>query len=97
MLIDQAKKTAIDKAKAKQIKIEALANLTVTTPTGNIFDADTEAITNMLSAIEASVELGITEHMWKLADNNVVLINIAELKTAHALAIVAKGALILGD
>lgn len=77
-------------------KIIALGGLTVTTVAGHTFDADDVAISSMLSAIIASPIIGITEHNWKLADNSIVLVTLAELQEAHALAIQAKGAIILG-
>ena len=81
---------------AKEAKIKALSELTITTTAGNTFDANTEAITNMLSVIQASQILNQTTTDWKMADNNIVTIDLAELQEAHALAIQAKGAIILG-
>ena len=74
----------------------SLSTLTVTTTAGNTFDADDISISAMLSAIIASPVIGITEHNWKLADNTIKLITLTELEEAHALAIQAKGAIILG-
>ena len=80
----------------KQAKLDALAILTVTTSNGNEFDADDVARQDMLSAIEASNTLGLTEQGWKLADNSWKVIQLAELKEASALAIQAKGAVLAG-
>jgi len=84
-------------SQAKQAKQEALDNLTVTTGNGNTFDADGIGRQDMLSAIEASGTLGLTENNWKLADNTWKLIQLDELKEASALAIQAKGAILAGE
>lgn len=83
-------------AEAKQTKVTALKELVVTTTKGNTFDGNTDSLLNMLSAIEASALLGQESSYWKLADNTVVLVEMSELKEAHALAIEARGAIILG-
>lgn len=64
-----------------------LAVLTVTSSKGNVFDANIQARQNMADAILASDTLGITQTVWRMADNSDVQIDIAELKEAHALAI----------
>ena len=81
---------------AKAAKIKALEELTVTTTNGNVFDANSDSITNMLAAVEASTILSTTENSWKLADNSIVVVSLDELKEALAKAIQAKGAIILG-
>jgi len=81
---------------AAQAKLKLLNELTVTTGNGNTFDADNVARQDMLSAIEASGTLGLTESNWKLADNTWKLIQLDELKEASALAIQAKGAILAG-
>jgi hypothetical protein len=95
ILVEKYNQEQLD-TEAKQAKIKALNELTVTTTNGNTFDANTEAITNMLSVLQASQILNQTTTNWKLADNTVVMIDSAELQEAHALAIQAKGAIILG-
>jgi len=82
-------------ASVKQTKELALSVLTVTTTAGNVFDAREKDIVRMLSAIEASATLGLTEKEWKLHDNSSKIITLAELKEAHALAIQAVGTIIL--
>lgn len=64
-----------------------LSVLTVTSSKGNIFDADSQARQDMADAILASDTLGITQTVWRMADDSEVLIDIIELKEAHALAI----------
>jgi len=83
-------------AEAKQAKLDALAVLTITTSNGNKFDANDVARQDMLSAIDASATLGLTEQAWKMSDNSWVTITLAELKEASALAIQAKGAILSG-
>ena len=81
---------------AKVAKVKALEELTVTTTNGNVFDANSDSITNMLAAVEASTILSTTENSWKLADNSIVVVSLDELKEALAKSIQAKGAIILG-
>jgi|GEM_PF-1597317 len=64
-----------------------LSTLTVTTSSGNTFDAYIQARQDMADAILASSTLGVTETAWRMADNSEVLITLDELKEAHALAI----------
>ena len=81
---------------AKVAKVKALEELTVTTTNGNVFDANSDSITNMLAAVEASNILSTVENNWKLADNSVIVVSLDELKEALAKSIQAKGAIILG-
>ena len=81
---------------AKVAKVKALEELTVTTTNGNVFDANSDSITNMLAAVEASNILSTAENNWKLADNSVIVVSLDELKEALAKSIQAKGAIILG-
>ena len=81
---------------AKVAKVKALEELTVTTTNGNVFDANSDSITNMLAAVEASTILSTVENNWKLADNSVIVVSLDELKEALAKSIQAKGAIILG-
>ena len=73
----------------KQAIAQQLATLTVTTTQEHVFDAYTQARQDMADAILASVTLGITETVWRLADNSEVTVSLDELKEAHALAIQA--------
>lgn len=81
----------------RQYKTDHINEILVTTTNGNIFDGHDEARANMNEAITASDILGVTTHNWKLADNTVVNISLDEIKEALALAIQAKGAIILGN
>ena len=81
-------------AEAKAATLLALSEITVTTAAGNTFDGDDTARESMLSAIQASGFLGLTDSNWKLADNTWKVIGITELQEAHALAIQAKGAIL---
>ena len=76
---------------AKTAVLLALSQITVTTIYGNTFDGDDIARADMSSAILASETLNLTEHNWKLADNTWKIVQLDELKDAHALAIQAKG------
>ena len=64
-----------------------LDELTVKTSKGNVFDADSQARQDMADSILASDTLGVTQTIWRMANNSEVLIDISELKEAHALAI----------
>lgn len=77
-----------------------LATITVTTSSGNVFDANLEARQNMSDAIIASanmkdlIDKGLLptdtvwdRRTWRLADNSEPIITIDELKEAHTLAI----------
>jgi hypothetical protein len=76
-------------------KAEALKRLTVTTESGKVFYADTEARIDLQSAIEASNLWGSTETMWKLAEEfegqKIVLVTIDEIREASNKALEAKG------
>jgi|FLOH01.1.fsa_nt_gi hypothetical protein len=79
----------------KAIKKFKIENLTVTTTAGNVFDADDSGRASMNEAIAAAAILGLTENNWKMADNTIKLIQLADLKEALALGIQAKGNIIL--
>lgn len=64
-----------------------LTSLTITSSKGNVFDANSQARQDMADALLASDTLGVTQIVWRMANNSEVLINISELKEAHALAI----------
>jgi len=82
---------------AKDVVKIALSSITIITSVGNTFDGDSIARADMLSAIIASDTLGVTEHIWKLADNTWKIISLSELKEASALAIQAKGAILASN
>ena len=71
----------------KQATAALLETLTVTTSAGHAFDAYAQARQDMADTILASETLGITETVWRLADNSEVAVSLDELKEAHSLAI----------
>lgn len=83
------------KLEADIAKAEALKRLTVTTESGKVFYADTEARIDLHSTIEASNLLGTTETMWKLAEEfegqKIVLVTLDEIREASNKALEAKG------
>jgi hypothetical protein len=66
-------------------KLLALNSATVTVD-GLIFDANPTSQERMLAAITAAVTLGLTESRWKLADNSIVTVTLAQLRQAQAQA-----------
>jgi hypothetical protein len=66
-------------------------------PTGEVhaigtvltFNADLEAKANLTGAVAASSKLGLTESPWTLANNQKVLLQLADIEMAQALAVVA--------
>lgn len=83
-------------AMRKKQKYDAIANLTVTTTVGNIFDADELSRQRMADAILASQTTGLLGTQWKLTDNSIATVTYDELREAHALALQAFGEVILG-
>lgn len=88
---------AIEQAKGelKQAKEVAKASIKVTTSNGNVFDGNRESRVNMQNVITASEILGQTTADWKLADNSVVTVDIAEIKEALALSIQECGRIVM--
>lgn len=84
---------------AKQDMQEALATMTVTTLSGNTFDADDTARQDMLSALREGEISGEIEYpFWKLADNSFLTpCTFVELEEAHGLAIRRKGEILAGQ
>lgn len=82
---------------AKQLRDEKISKLKVTTASGKVFDADEKSRQRMADAILASETTGLSETQWKLADNTVSVATYTELREAHALALQALGALLLGS
>ena len=58
------------------------------------FDGNETARNNMTSAIISADVIGRTEEYWKLADNTVKLIQLAELKEALVLSIQEVGSIV---
>lgn len=80
---------------AKEAKLQALQQITVTTTSGKVFDGRDIDQQRMMSAIMSADVVGITETYWKLADNSVAMVTLDELKEALALSIQALGVIIM--
>ena len=94
VLVEVSKTPEELEEEARLAKEKALANLTVTTSSGNTFDGNSDARLNLTNAIMASDVTGITETNWKLADNSLALVTVDELKEALALAIQEVGRIV---
>ena len=81
-------------AQLKTSKSQALTKIVVTVGDKQ-FDGNETARLNMISAIQASELLGITENSWKLTDNTVAVVTVDELKQALALAIQEVGRIVM--
>ena len=64
-----------------------LEELTVTTAKGNTFDANSQARLDISNGILVSQALGVTETVWRMADDKELLVTVDELKEALALAL----------
>lgn len=73
---------------AKADREIALSTMVVTTQSGKVFDADVQARLNISNAIMVSDAVGVTETVWRLADNSEVLVTVAELREALMLALI---------
>lgn len=78
----------------KQAKTEALQEIVVVVG-DNSFDGNDQARLNMMSAIQASELLEVTENAWKLADNSVATVSVADLKQALAKSIQEVGRIVM--
>ena len=78
----------------KAARAIALENITVTVNKKS-FDGNETARLNMISAIQASELLDIAENAWKLADNSVATVSVADLKQALTLAIQEVGRIVM--
>lgn len=70
----------------KELRVEAVSRIIVTTSTGNVFDGDELSQDRMLRALQISSITGQTTTYWKLADNNIVEVTLSELEEALTLA-----------
>lgn len=79
-------------------KEEALKRLTVTTASGKVFYADTEARVDLQSAIDGVKIRGVTTTLWKLAEEfegqKIVPVTIDEIREVSVKALEAKGKLV---
>lgn len=81
-------------AELKRAKTDALTKIVVEV-NGKAFDGNEPARLNMISAIQASELLGVTDNAWKLADNSVATVTVDELKQTLALAIQEVGRIVM--
>lgn len=79
--------------KAKSVRAEHVAAITVTTSAGNTFDGDEISQGRMACAIIALQSTGTPNVNWVLADNTVIQAAAAELTEALALAGAAQAAI----
>lgn len=85
--IDPVLKEAIEREQFKSQRKEAVANITVTTSSGLVFDGDEASQGRMVRTIIAldSQPAGSTVR-WVLSDNSIADVGLSELNEALALA-----------
>ena len=71
---------------AKADKESLVSNIVVSTFSDKIFDGDEKSQDRMVRAIQIASITGLTETQWKLANNEIVMVTLDELKEALALA-----------
>jgi len=81
----------------KELKIDAVSLILVTTSTGKVFDGDEASQDRMLRAIQISSMTSIGTTQWKLADNTIAEVTLEELKEALSLAGQEMSRIWLGD
>lgn len=82
------------KSELKSAKKTALDNIVVEVD-GKLFDGNESARLNIISAIQSSELFGLTENVWKLADNTSAVVTLDEIKTALALSIQEVGRIVM--
>lgn len=82
------------KSELKSAKQTALDNIVVEVD-GKLFDGNEPARLNIMSAIQSSELFGLTEIVWKLADNTSEVVTLDELKMALALSIQEVGRIVI--
>lgn len=82
------------KSELKSAKKTALDNIVVEVD-GKLFDGNESARLNIMSAIQSSELFGLTETVWKLADNTSAVATLDELKMALALSIQEVGRIVM--
>ncbi len=83
-------------AAARAARQAALAAITVTTQSGKTFDGHDSARSNMLCAITAAGYVNQTSTAWRMADNSVATVTLAEVQEALTLAITRVGEIVVG-
>ena len=81
-------------ATLNQAKMKALQEIVVVVG-DNSFDGNESARLNMMSAIQASELLEVTENIWKLADNSVDTVSVSDLKQAITLSVQEVGRIVM--
>ena len=74
------------KADTKAQTLADVSTITVTTSTGKVFDGDETSQDRMIRAIQIANITGVNTTQWKLADNTIVEVTLAELQEAVTLA-----------
>ena len=100
--INQEKLKAREDAKAlleaEALKQTTLSTLKVTTASGKVFYADTEARIDIGDAIKIAEDKGTLETSWKLAEefegNRFAIVTLEELKEVQYLALATKAELV---
>lgn len=82
----------IDEYLFRAVRTNAVRAITVEVD-GLVFDGDEDSQRRMLAAIHASEDAGITQTIWRLADNSQIAVNVEQLRAAHAAAIIEQGKL----
>lgn len=82
------------KSELRSAKKTALDNIVVEVD-GKLFDGNESARLNIMSAIQSSELFGLTETVWKLADNTSAVATLDELKMALALSIQEVGRIVM--
>ena len=85
-IVSDVKLQYITSLNIKRLKVGNVSKLQVTTSTGKIFDGDETSQDRMVRAIQIASITGLTETQWKLANNEIVMVSLDELKEALALA-----------
>jgi hypothetical protein len=81
------------RAAAKSARENLIKQIQVEISSGKVFDGNDEAQFNMLTAISIAAITGQTETEWTLANNDRVVVTLAELQEAFSLAGIAKSQL----
>lgn len=86
----EEEKAAQELARAKAERAEAVSRITVEVD-GMTFDGDEAAQSRMTRAIQAAEVSGLTQAKWVLANNEVVVVNLDQIKKALAQSVIAMG------
>ena len=70
----------------KKRKEYLVSRIAITTTSGKIFDGDEASQDRIMRAVQIAAITELTETQWKLANNEIVMVTLDELKEALALA-----------